>query len=240
MIMNEQKVEGGVNLKMKAPMTKTAIASMVVMIILGVLALSVVCMAIIPKSYAVALAEGNSCYLRVYKGSTTSVCQVYNDNTDSDKKSDEQELYDMLIESIDSSFSTTSLNALFQKQLSNSVTYKYIGTNSVTLNKIVTGNEYVVEYVFATEQVLQKDSKDYICEELKNSSSLYENGIVKFKKIWMTVNNVDGISQVKYYIQRRVSENSSQSSYAVIEITTKASQASIVKALQDVIDAKNI
>lgn len=235
--MSELNFDTGVKVKMKTPMTRTAIVSMIVMIILGILALSVVFTAIIPRVYAVSPTNGDPNYLRLYKGSTTSVCQIYNDGVD--KKSQEQQYYNKLSKAIDDSFSTTTLNAIFQKEYSNKITYKYIGTNSVTLNKIVTNNEYVVEYVYATEQVLKKGSKDYICEELANSSSLYEDGIVKFKKAWMTVNNQDGINEVKYYIQRRVSENSSQSSYAVIEITTKAHQSELVKVIEEIINDKN-
>ena len=233
--MNDEKVNGGVKIQMKSRMTRTALASVIMMCILAVLACSVVATAIIPKSYAVSAMSGvEPSYVKIYKGSTTVAGFVYND-IDADKESKQQKQYYELKKAFDDSFSTSTLNAIFQKQLSNKVEYNYLGTNSKTLNNIVTSNEYVLELVYASEQTLKQGSKDYICTELANSSSLYTDGIVKYKKLWVTVNNIDGINQVKFYVQRRVSETSSQSSYAVIEIVTKAQQSRLASVIADII-----
>lgn len=232
--MKDENVNGGVEIQMKSRMSRTALASVITMCVLGVIAISVILTAIIPKSYAITLPKTEPSYVVIYKGSTTAVGQVYND-LDADKNSVEQKKYNKLKKAFDDSFSTSTLDAFFQKELSNNVEYNYLGTNNKTLNNIVTNNEYVLELVYATEQTLQKGSKDYICEELSNSSSLYKDGIVKFKKLWVTVNNIDGINQVKFYVQRRVSETSSQSSYAVIEIVTKAQQAKLATVVADIL-----
>jgi len=232
--MKDEKVNGGVEIQMKSRMSRTALASVITMCVLGVIAISVILTAIIPKSYAITLPKTEPSYVVIYKGSTTAVGQVYND-VDADKNSAEQKKYNKLKKAFDDSFSTSTLDAFFEKELSNNVEYNYLGTNNKTLNNIVTNNEYVLELVYATEQTLQKGSKDYICEELSNSSSLYKDGIVKFKKLWVTVNNIDGINQVKFYVQRRVSETSSQSSYAVIEIVTKAQQEKLASVIADIL-----
>lgn len=231
--MNEEKVNGGVEIQMKSRMSRTALASVIMMCVLGVLAISVILTAVIPKSYAITLPKTEPSYVQIYKGSTTAVGQVYND-ADADKDSKEQKSYNELKKAFDDSFSTSTLNAIFQKELTNKIEYNYLGTNNKTLNNIVTNNEYVLEFVYASEQTLKNGSKDFICSELANSSSLYEDGVVKFKKLWVTVNNIDGINEVKFYVQRRVSETSSQSSYAVIEIVTKAQQSKLASVIANI------
>lgn len=231
--MNDEKINGGVEIKMKSRMSRTALASVIMMCVLGVLAISIILTAFIPKSYAITLPKTEPSYVVIYKGSTTAIGQVYND-VDADKNSKEQKSYNELKKAFDDSFTTSTLNAIFQKELSNKVDYNYLGTKNKTLNNIVTNNEYVLEFVYASEQTLQKGSKDFICPEFANSSSLYENGVVKFKKLWVTVNNVDGVNEVKFYVQRRVSETSSQSSYAVIEIVTKAHQSQLASVIANI------
>ncbi len=231
--MNEEKVNGGVEIQMKSRMSRTALASVIMMCVLGVLAISVILTAVIPKSYAITLPKTEPSYVQIYKGSTTAVGQVYND-ADADKDSKEQKSYNELKKAFDDSFSTSTLNAIFQKELTNKIEYNYLGTNNKTLNDIVTNNEYVLEFVYASEQTLKNGSKDFICSELANSSSLYEDGVVKFKKLWVTVNNIDGINEVKFYVQKRVSETSSQLSYAVIEIVTKAQQSKLASVIANI------
>lgn len=231
--MNEEKVNGGVEIQMKSRMSRTALASVIMMCVLGVLAISVILTAVIPKSYAITLPKTEPSYVQIYKGSTTAVGQVYND-ADADKDSKEQKSYNELKKAFDDSFSTSTLNAIFQKELTNKIEYNYLGTSNKTLNNIVTNNEYVLEFVYASEQTLKNGSKDFICSELANSSSLYEDGVVKFKKLWVTVNNIDGINEVKFYVQKRVSETSSQLSYAVIEIVTKAQQSKLASVIANI------
>ncbi len=230
--MNDEKINGGVEIKMKSRMSRTALASVIMMCVLGVLAISIILTAVIPRSYAITMPKTEPSYVVIYKGSTTAIGQVYND-ADADKDSKEQKSYNELKKAFDESFSTSTLNAIFQKELTNKIDYNYLGTTNKRLNNIVTNNEYVLELVYASEQTLKVGSKNYICSELVNSS-LYEGGVVKFKKLWVTVNNIDGINQVKFYVQRRVNETSSQSSYAVIEIVTKAHQSKLASVIADI------
>lgn len=228
--MNDEKINGGVEIKMKSRMSRTALASVIMMCVLGVLAISIILTAFIPKSYAITLPKTEPSYVVIYKGSTTAIGQVYND-VDADKNSKEQKSYNELKKAFDDSFTTSTLNAIFQKELSNKVDYNYLGTNNKTLNNIVTNNEYVLEFVYASEQTLQKGSKDFICPELANSSSLYEGGVVKFKKLWVTVNNVDGVNEVKFYVKK---ETSSSLEYAVIEVVTKAHQSQLASVIANI------
>ena len=232
--MNEEKVNGGVEIQMKSRMSRTALASVIMMCVLGVLAISVILTAVIPKSYAITLPKTEPSYVQIYKGSTTVVGQVYND-ADAGKDSKEQKKYDELKKAFDDSFSTSTLNAIFQKELTNKIEYNYLGTNNKRLSAIVTDNEYVMEFVYASEQTLKKGAKDFICPELASSESLYEGGVVKFKKLWVTVNNIDGINEVKFYVvQKRVNPTSSQLSYAVIEIVTKAQQSKLASVIANI------
>jgi hypothetical protein len=232
--MNEEKINGGVVVKTKTRMSRTQIASIITMCLLGIIAISIILTAIIPQSYAITLPKTEPSYVEIYKGSTSIEKYIYN-GAKADKNSDQKKMYDKLMKAFDGSFTTSTLNAIFQKELSNNIEYNYLGTNNKTLSSIVSSNEYVLEFVWASEQTLQKGSKDYICDELATSSSLYENGVVKFKKMWVTVNNIEGATQVKFYIPRRVSETSEDSNYAVIEIVTKGYQSNLASVIAEIL-----
>lgn len=228
--MSDENIKGGVNIEMKSKTTRMTIASMIVMGIVGVLAITIILMAIIPKSYAIDMPKDSPIYVRIYKGSTTSVCNV---NRTDNKESKEQQRFEKFENSFKDSFKTSSLNALFQKSLISNIEYEY--QPSKYLSKIVGENDYVLELVYSGEQTLQKDGKDYIRDEYKEST-VYPNGVITFEKLWVTVNKFEGINTVKIYVQKK--NTYGYSDQAVIEITTKGLQENLYNTITEIIDGK--
>ena len=218
-----------VAVKTKGKRSPTNLWATVVMIVLGVLAVVIILMAIIPKSYAIELPENEPNYLQLYQNSSSPKATLYRDS--------DEELYNSVWDAFNDSFKQSSLSALFQEQLTNNVTYNYIGTNTKSLSSIASDNDYVLGLVYSDLQTLYKDGDAYVCEELKTNSQ-YTDGVVTFRKLWVTVNNVNGVTEVNFYVQRVTSETSSQSSYAVLQITTKGLQSDLVTAIADAIEEK--
>lgn len=216
-------------MKTKKPMSKANLWATIVMCVLGVLAVVTIVMAIVPKSYAIEMPKTNPNYIYIYQGSTTPKVTLYED-TDKD-------LYDELLDAFNGSFSQSALSALFQKELGNTIEYNYIG--SKTLNNITNsdGNDFVLGFVYSDVQTLYKDGKPYVDDALMSNAN-YTDGVVTFKKLWITVNQVDGVGQVKFYVQKMVSEGSSESTYAILEISTKGIQSELVDVINKVITEK--
>ena len=213
-------------MKTKKPMSKANLWATIVMCVLGVLAVVTIVMAIVPKSYAIEMPKTNPNYIYIYQGSTTPKATLYED-TDKD-------LYDELLDAFNGSFSQSALSALFQKELGNTIEYNYIG--SKTLSNITNSNinDFVLGFVYSDVQTLYKDGKPYVDDALMSNAN-YIDGVVTFKKLWITVNQVDGVGQVKFYVQKMVSEGSSESTYAILEITTKGIQNELVDVINKVI-----
>ena len=214
-------------MKTKKPMSKANLWATIVMCVLGVLAVVTIVMAIVPKSYAIEMPKTNPNYIYIYQGSTTPKVTLYED-TDKD-------LYDELLDAFNGSFSQSALSALFQKELGNTIEYNYIG--SKTLSNITSSNDFVLGFVYSDVQTLYKDGKPYANDALMSNAN-YTDGVVTFKKLWITVNQVDGVGQVKFYVQKMVSEGSSESTYAILEITTKGIQNELVDVINKVITEK--
>ena len=216
-------------MKTKKPMSKANLWATIVMCVLGVLAVVTIVMAIVPKSYAIEMPKTNPNYIYIYQGSTTPKVTLYED-TDKD-------FYDELLDAFNGSFSQSALSALFQKELGNTIEYNYIG--SKTLNNITNsdGNDFVLGFVYSDVQTLYKDGKPYVDDALMSNAN-YTDGVVTFKKLWITVNQVDGVGQVKFYVQKMVSEGSSESTYAILEISTKGIQSELVDVINKVITEK--
>ena len=214
-------------MKTKKPMSKANLWATIVMCVLGVLAVVTIVMAIVPKSYAIEMPKTNPNYIYIYQGTTTPKATLYED-TDKD-------LYDELLDAFNGSFSQSALSALFQKELGNTIEYNYIG--SKTLSNITSSNDFVLGFVYSDVQTLYKDGKPYADDALMSNSN-YTDGVVTFKKLWITVNQVDGVGQVKFYVQKMVSEGSSESTYAILEISTKGIQSELVDVINKVITEK--
>lgn len=216
-------------MKTKKPMSKANLWATIVMCVLGVLAVVTIVMAIVPKSYAIEMPKTNPNYIYIYQGSTTPKVTLYED-TDKD-------LYDELLDAFNGSFSQSALSALFQKELGNTIEYNYIG--SKTLSNITNSNinDFVLGFVYSDVQTLYKDGKPYVDDALMSNAN-YTDGVVTFKKLWITVNQVDGVGQVKFYVQKMVSEGSSESTYAILEISTKGIQSELVDVINKVITEK--
>lgn len=204
----------------------------VIMAIIGVIAIAVITMAIVPKSYAVSAmglpassskAVDDIAYAQIYQGSSTVKTTIYRDE---DKK-----LFNSLYKTFESSFSQSSLSALFQKELGNKVEYRYLGSSSLSLSNITSKNDYVLSFVYSDYQTLYKSGKPYV---LDYQNSAYEDGIVKFKTIWVTVNNKEGVSEVNFYI-RRIS-TTGEMNYAIIEISTKGLQSELSSKIKDILE----
>ncbi len=225
----ENQVNENVVVKTKGRMGKANIWATVVMIVLGILAVVTILMAIIPKSYAIELPKENPNFINIYQTSTTPKATLFND--------EDKELYDELWDAFNSSFKQSSLSALFQKELGNTVDYNYVGSNTKSLSSLTSDNNFVLGFVYADVQTLYKDGDPYVCEELKTNSN-YTDGVVTFKKIWVTVNDVEGVNEVKFYVQKMVSAGSSESTYAVLEISTKGLQSELVDVINKVITEK--
>ena len=213
-------------MKTKKPMSKANLWATIVMCVLGVLAIVTIVMAIVPKSYAVEMPKVNPNFIYIYQDSASHKAVLYEDA--------DKDLYDELLDAFNGSFSQSALSALFQKELGNAVEYSYLG--SKTLTNIASSNDFVLGFVYSDVQTLYKDGKPYVEDKL--TSNNYPNGVVTFKKLWITVNQVDGVGQVNFYVQRMVSEGSSESSSAVLEISTKGIQNELVDVINKVITEK--
>lgn len=222
--LKQEKFDEKVVMKTKKKMTKSKIVAMAVMGVLGALAIAIILMSIIPKSYAVELPKTDPSYVYIYEGSSSAKTTVYKDS--------DEKLYSKLMDAFDQSFSQSTLSALFQKELGNKVTYDYIGTNTKTLKNIADENQYVLGFTYADLQTLTKNGKDYVCDELKNNSA-YENGVVKFQTLWVTVNKVEGVSELSIYVRRIIPD--SQTNYAILKITTKSIQSELADVIADII-----
>ena len=214
-------------MKTKKPMSKANLWATIVMCVLGVLAIVTIVMAIVPKSYAIEMPKTNPNFIYIYQGSTTSKVPLYEDI--------DKDLYDELLDAFNGSFSQSALSALFQKELGNTIEYNYIG--SKTLSNITSSNDFVLGFVYSDVQTLYKDGKPYANDALMSNAN-YTDGVVTFKKLWITVNQVDGVGQVKFYVQKMVSEGSSESTYAILEISTKGIQSELVDVINKVITEK--
>ena len=214
-------------MKTKKPMSKANLWATIVMCVLGVLAIVTIVMAIVPKSYAIEMPKTNPNFIYIYQGSTTPKVPLYEDI--------DKDLYDELLDAFNGSFSQSALSALFQKELGNTIEYNYIG--SKTLSNITSSNDFVLGFVYSDVQTLYKDGKPYADDALMSNSN-YTDGVVTFKKLWITVNQVDGVGQVKFYVQKMVSEGSSESTYAILEISTKGIQSELVDVINKVITEK--
>lgn len=225
----QQPITEDVVMKTKTRRSPTNLWATVVMIVLGILAVVIILMAIIPKSYAIELPENQPNYLNIYQGSSTAKATLYKDV--------DEELYNAIWDAFNGSFKQSSLSALFQEQLTNDITYKYIGSNK-SLSSITSENDYVLGLVYSNTQTLYKDGKAYVCDELKGNSQ-YTDGVVTFKKLWVTVNNDNGVTEVNIYVQRMTNETASQSNYAILQIITKGLQSELVNVLADAIQQKS-
>ena len=214
-------------MKTKKPMSKANLWATIVMCVLGVLAVVTIVMSIVPKSYAIEMPKTNPNYIYIYQGSTTSKVPLYEDI--------DKDFYDELLDAFNGSFSQSALSALFQKELGNTIEYNYIG--SKTLSNITSSNDFVLGFVYSDVQTLYKDGKPYANDALMSNAN-YTDGVVTFKKLWITVNQVDGVGQVKFYVQKMVSEGSSESTYAILEISTKGIQSELVDVINKVITEK--
>ena len=222
--INQENFNENLVMKTKKKIPNSRIVAMSIMGVLGALAIAIILMAIIPKSYAVELPKADPSYIYIYEDSSTAKATIYKDS--------DEELYNKLMKSFDNSFSQSSLSALFQKELSNKIEYDYLGTNTKTLNAITEENQYVLGFTYADYQTLTKNGKDYVCEELKSNGS-YENGVVKFKTLWITVNNVEGVSEVNIYVRRVLPD--SETTYAILKISTKGMQSELSKNITNII-----
>ena len=222
---NDNLSNEDVVLKTKEPFSRTNILATVMICILGILAIVTIIMAIVPKSYAVHLSDNDPNYITIYEGSSTLATTLFAD--------EHKEDYDKLLSAYEKSFKQSSLSALFQKELSNKIEYNYLG-NRKTLSNIVTSNDYVLGFVYSQEQTLYRNGDPYVCEELKYLSQ-YKDGVVKFKKVWITVNNENGVNTVNFYFQRLASEGSSESSEAILQITTKGLQENLFNTIEEIL-----
>ena len=216
-------------MKTKKPMSKANLWATIVMCVLGVLAVVTIVMSIVPKSYAIEMPKTNPNYIYIYQGSTTPKVTLYED-TDKD-------LYDELLDAFNGSFSQSALSALFQKELGNTIEYNYIGSKTLSNITNSNSNDFVLGFVYSDVQTLYKDGKPYANDALMSNAN-YTDGVVTFKKLWITVNQVDGVGQVKFYVQKMVSEGSSESTYAILEISTKGIQSELVDVINKVITEK--
>ncbi len=216
-------------MKTKKPMSKANLWATIVMCVLGVLAVVTIVMAIVPKSYAIEMPKTNPNYIYIYQGSTTPKVTLYED-TDKD-------FYDELLDAFNGSFSQSALSALFQKELGNTIEYNYIGSKTLSNITNSNSNDFVLGFVYSDVQTLYKDGKPYANDALMSNAN-YTDGVVTFKKLWITVNQVDGVGQVKFYVQKMVSEGSSESTYAILEISTKGIQSELVDVINKVITEK--
>lgn len=224
--INESKDEVVVSTKRKTP--KANLWATVVMIVLGLLAVVIIVMAIVPKSYAIELPETQPVHLVIYQNSSNAPTTVYRDV--------DKDLYDDMWKAFNDSFSQSSLSALFQDELTNNITYRYVG-NNLSLSTIAQNNDYVLGLEYSDTQTLYRDGEPCVCDELKTNSN-YTDGVVTFKKLWVTVNSASGVNEVNFYVQRMVSANSTSSNYAVYQITTKGLQSNLVETIVDAIEAK--
>ena len=230
---NKENLENAVvQTKKKRP--KVNIWATITMVVLGLLAISVIIMATVPKNYASGLPENivhcsaedadSPNYVYIYKGTTSTKTTVYKDA--------DEEKYNEIMKAFEKGFSQSTLSALFKKELGGKVEYDYIGTNNKSLSNIVSENEFVMSFNYANTQTLTKNGDPYVCEDLA-TSSIYVDGVITYQTVWVTVNNVDGLVDVRFYIRRMSS--TSQTNYAVIQISAKALQSNLANVLTEMV-----
>ena len=172
--------------------------------VMGAVALCLVLLALIPKSYNIGI--NNEPYkISIYQGSSTAKYECSADASESQKKN-----YNEIIDLYNSMFTTSSLNALFSKIISYSPDYDY---DTTTFYNLVTKSGYVLKFDYSEKQTLYKGGEPYTNSALTDSN--YENKIATFNTLWIAINEFEGFNTITFYLQSLAT-----SSRAIIKVET--------------------
>lgn len=207
------------------------LVSNIILGIIGALALALIIMAIVPKSFSIGVSS-KPYQITVYGTSSSSYERFVNSGTT-------QETYKELSKLYRESFSTSSINALFSKTISNEAVYTY--DTSDYLNVIFSKGGIVMEFKFNELQTLKKNGKPYVNEALKNNDK-YTNGVLTYGKVWISINDTNGFETITFYFQRlsEVGNPVSSSTSTILKVETLANTHNLYKALQEVRNEHNL
>jgi len=205
------------------------LVSNIILGIIGVLALTLIVMAIVPKSFSVGVSS-KPYQIAVYNSSGSSYGDNYFTNSGSRK-----DTYQKLSKLYRESFSTTSLDALFSKIISEKAEYE---AENIYLNTIISNanskGAVVMEFMYNELQTLKKDGKAYKNNTLQ--SPYYDNNVLKYGTVWIVVNDSNGFGEIEFYFQKLESSGNpmSSSTRAVIKVTTIANTHNLYKELKEI------
>ena len=197
------------------------ILATVLMCVVGAIAVFVLVLGIAPKNFSIAV-NNSPDYITVFanKSYSMSSAKVLDSKVDAQKEN-----YEKAYEAFNKSFKTSCLDALFQGVLTNGSSYEY---TTARLSQVVNENDLVIVFVYLDEQNLMKDGKNYY-----DSTRARD---IKFKKMWIAINNVNGFSEIKLYTQTLTDIDASESTSATTLIKTFAVQDSLYKTLTEIRD----
>lgn len=185
--------------------------------VIGALALCLILLAIIPKSYNIGIS--NEPYkITVYDGSVNNKYECSNNASETQKKN-----YNQIGDLYNKMFSTSSLNALFSRILFYAPYYDYEYSR---FSSLVSNNSYVIEFTYNDMQTLYKDGKPYTNPALNGSS--YVDNIATFQKVWIVINEFDGFGKITFYF-----ENLDNTGYSIIKVETLGNTHELNKFLSE-------
>jgi len=173
-------------------MTKSKTISTIVFAICGALALALIVMAIVPKSFKPEI-NYQPDQIMIYNGKTTDPDTFIKNSEISTIK----EKYNKITDLLNNSFSTSSLNALFSGTIGNQIQYEY---DTTTFSSIVSNSTFVLEYYYTDLQKMMKEGKVFTSTSL--STYVYENQELSYGKLWIAINNHTNFANVNIYVQK--------------------------------------
>ena len=204
-------------------MTASKILSNIVLGVIGFVAVAMILLAIIPKSYGIGVS--NEPYLMTIYGASTSASDSYSKNSTESEKA----VYEKIASLYNASLSTSSLNALFSKKILENATYDYSNTSLSAL--VSKSNSVVLEFKFTTLQTLYKDGAPYKNDRLTNT--FYTDNILTYGKVWIVVSDTNGLGTMDFYFQKLDTKGSpaSSSNYSIIKVSTCANSHNLYEYL---------
>ncbi len=207
---------------------KNKIVTLVSLCFAFVLVVSVIVMAAVPVSLKPKCLESGFTEVRIYPGTTTTQAHF----------SEGSDAFDKFMNVYDEAFKQTYINALFTGTLFDyEIEEKYATVPSIS--NLTNNDTYIVNLKYDEDQVFTyQNGKAYdSVYETKN----WENTELKFREVWFTLSQEEGMQTTTVYIAiNNYPDSSSNTGYKtsnnLIKITTKGNTKLIYDAYEELYD----
>lgn len=212
------------------------LVSNIILGIIGVLAIALIVMAIVPKSYSIGVSS-KPYQIAVYGNNSSSYQPFVNTG-------DLKDEYQKISKAYSNSFSTSSIDALFSKIITEKAEYGYAENKSLynIVSDASSKGAIVMEFRFDKLHTLKKDGKAYKCSNYINNA-VYKKGVITYSKVWIVVSDNNGFDDIEFYFQKVTNAddvNENTSTTASVKVTTIANTHNLYKTLQEIRTEHNI